>query len=51
VDAAHPIAYVDIAILVGLLQAGGAVNWQQSMAVLAELRRACRFDGFVSSFH
>ena len=50
VDAAHPIPYVDIAILIGVLQASGGVGLQQSMAALAELRRACRFEGFVSSF-
>jgi hypothetical protein len=49
VDSAHPTPYVDIAILIGVLQASGAVNWQQSMATLAELRRACRLEGFVSS--
>ena len=50
VDAAHPIPYVDIAILIGVLQVGGAVDWQQSMATLAQLRRSCRLEGFVSSF-
>jgi hypothetical protein len=50
VDAAQPIPYVDIAILIGVLQASDAVNWQQSMATLAELRRACRLEGFVGSF-
>jgi hypothetical protein len=48
-DLAHPTAYLDIAILIGVLQASGAVDWQQSMAALAELRRACRLEGFVSS--
>jgi len=49
-DLAHPTPYVDIAILIGVLQASGAVDWQQSMTTLAELRRACRLEGFVSSF-
>ena len=49
-DLAHPTPYVDIAILIGILQASGAVDWQQSMATLAELRRECRLEGFVSSF-
>jgi hypothetical protein len=49
-DLAHPTPHVDIAILIGILQASGAVDWQQSMATLAELRRACRLEGVVSSF-